>query len=101
MIKTEEVKPRKGKKGKAKGREGEERTEVRGGQVEEKVFYKRDFMDEILGKIVVMRLEDEADPVVGKVLEHSPYWLKIVDANGKLMYVNKAYIKILLPAKEG
>jgi len=49
----------------------------------------------------VMRLEDEADPVVGKVLEHSPYWLKIVDANGKLMYVNKAYIKILLPAKEG
>jgi hypothetical protein len=31
----------------------------------------------------------------------APYWLKMVDANGKLFYVNKAYIKILLPAKEG
>jgi hypothetical protein len=86
----EEAKTGKGGKKKAKGggREG-------GGGV------KKDFIDEVLGKIVVMRLEDEADPVVGKVLEHSPYWLKMVDANGKLMYVNKAYIKILLPAKEG
>jgi hypothetical protein len=86
----EEAKTGKGGKKKAKGggREG-------GGGV------KKDFIDEVLGKIVVIRLEDEADPVVGKVLENAPYWLKMVDANGKLFYVNKAYIKILLPAKEG
>jgi hypothetical protein len=85
-----EAKTGKGKKEKAKGRVREGRGEV-----------KKDFIDEVLGKIVVIRLEDEADPVVGKVLENAPYWLKMVDANGKLFYVNKAYIKILLPAKEG
>jgi hypothetical protein len=96
MISMEEAKIGKGEAKTGKGGKKKAKGRVRGeGGV------KKDFIDEVLGKIVVIRLEDEADPVVGKVLDNAPYWLKMVDANGKLFYVNKAYIKILLPAKEG
>jgi hypothetical protein len=96
MISMEEAKlGKEAKTGKGGKKKAKDRVREKGGGV------KKDFIDEVLGKIVVIRLEDEADPVVGKVLENAPYWLKMVDANGKLFYVNKAYVKILLPAKEG
>jgi len=60
---------------------------------------KKDFMGELLGKIVAVKLVDEEAPLVGKVVEHTPYWLKIEDGVGRIIYINKAHVKTIIPVK--
>lgn len=92
MIKMEEIsdleKPKKGKKQKS----------IQG---TERLVQRKDFMDEILQKLVVIKLTEVGEPIVGKVLDHTPYWLKIEDPSERIIYLNKAHIKTIIPMKQG
>jgi len=54
-----------------------------------------DFSDEYLGISVKINVDENI--FEGRILEASRYWFKILLGDGRIIYVNKAYVKYLEP----
>ena len=85
---------KEGRVGEEKGKEKKEKEKKRAskGKVLE------DFMDELLGKSIAMKLQG-GEAIAGRLLETSRFWIKVEDASGNVVYVNKAFITTIHPLK--
>ena len=81
--------------GEGKGKEGKEKKEKEKKRAAKgKVL--EDFMDELLGKSIAMKLQG-GEAIAGRLLETSRFWIKVEDASGNVVYVNKAFITTIHP----
>ncbi len=60
---------------------------------------KYDFIPELIGKPVVVEVDGKDEPIAGMIVDNSTFWIKLQDANGRIMYLNKAYLKAIVPLK--
>jgi len=54
-------------------------------------YGKADFSEEYSGRIAKVQVINQP-LLIGKILEVRPYWIKFENADGKIIYLNKAYI---------
>lgn len=59
-----------------------------------------DFSHEYMNLPVVIKLAS-GDVINAVVIDGSRYWLKVRAADGKVMYINKAYVVSVSPQTEG
>ena len=90
-----------GRIGEEKGKEGKEKKERKEKKEKEKKRAAKgkvleDFMDELLGKSIAMKLQG-GEAIAGRLLETSRSWVKVEDASGNVVYVNKAFITTIHP----
>ena len=85
----EKVGEEKEKEGKEKEKGKEKKRVAKGRELE-------DFMDELLGKSIAMKLQG-GEAIAGRLLETSRFWVKVEDASGDVVYVNKAFITTIHP----
>ena len=55
-----------------------------------------DFMEELLGKNIAVKLQG-GEAIAGRLLETSRFWVKVENASGDVVYVNKAFITTIHP----
>ena len=60
---------------------------------------KAEFIPEVLGRPVAIELDGKDEPIAGMIVENSTFWIKVQDVNGKIMHLNKAYVKSIIPLK--
>ena len=60
---------------------------------------KYDFIPELIGKPVVVEVDGKDEPIAGMIVDNSTFWIKLQDVNGRIMYLNKAYLKAIVPLK--
>jgi len=60
---------------------------------------KAEFIPEVLGRPVAVELDGNDEPIVGMIVDNSTFWIKFQDANGRIMHLNKAYVKSIIPLK--
>ena len=65
----------------------------------EDVEIKTEFISEVIGKPVVIEVEGK-EPIAGMIVDNSTFWIKFQDVNGKIVYLNKAYLKTIIPLKK-
>jgi hypothetical protein len=59
-------------------------------------YGKADFSEEYNGKLAKISVLNQP-MLIGKILEVRPYWIKFENADGKILYLNKAYIISIEP----
>jgi len=64
-----------------------------------KVAAKYDFIPELIGRPVAIEVDGKNEPIAGMIVDNSTFWIKIQDANGKIVYINKAYMRSIIPLK--
>ena len=64
-----------------------------------KVAAKLDFIPELIGRSVAIEVDGKDEPIAGMIVDNSTFWIKLQDVNGKIMYLNKAYLKAIIPLK--
>ena len=60
---------------------------------------KSDFIPELIGRPVAIELDGKDEPIAGMIVDNSTFWIKFQDVNGKIMHLNKAYVKSIIPLK--
>ena len=65
----------------------------------EDVKIKTEFISEVIGKLVVIEVEGK-EPIAGMIVDNSKFWIKFQDVNGMIVYLNKAYLKTIIPLKK-
>jgi len=60
---------------------------------------KAEFIPEVLGRPVAIELDGKDEPIAGMIVENSTFWIKVQDVNGRIMHLNKAYVKSIIPLK--
>jgi hypothetical protein len=78
------------------------RTSEGGGEEEKKKKKgggKAEFIPEVLGRPVAIELDGKDEPIAGMIVENSTFWIKVQDVNGRIMHLNKAYVKSIIPLK--
>jgi len=60
---------------------------------------KAEFIPEVLGRPVAIELDGKDEPIAGMIVENSTFWIKVQDANGRIIQLNKAYVKSIIPLK--
>ena len=66
---------------------------------EVKVTVKYDFIPELIGRPVAVEVDGKDEPIAGMIVDNSTFWIKFQDVNGKIMHLNKAYVKSIIPLK--
>ncbi|WP_054857890.1 hypothetical protein [Vulcanisaeta sp. JCM 16159] len=61
---------------------------------EERRGYRDSFDDEYLNKVITIMMDD-GKAITAQLVAFSKYWLKVVTMDGKLIYINKAYVKTI------
>jgi len=64
-----------------------------------KVTVKYDFIPELIGRPVAIEVDGKDEPIAGMIVDNSTFWIKLQDVNGRIMYLNKAYLKAIIPLK--
>jgi len=64
-----------------------------------KIVAKPDFIPELIGRPVAVEVDGKDEPIAGMIVDNSTFWIKLQDVNGKIMYLNKAYLKAIIPLK--
>jgi len=64
-----------------------------------KVVAKSDFIPELIGRPVAVEVDGKDEPIAGMIVDNSTFWIKLQDVNGKIIYLNKAYVKSIIPLK--
>jgi len=64
-----------------------------------KVTVKYDFIPELIGKLVAVEVDGKDDFLSGMIIDNSTFWIKFQDVNGRIVYLNKAYLKSIIPLK--
>jgi len=64
-----------------------------------KVAAKPDFIPELIGRPVAVEVDGRDEPIAGMIVDNSTFWIKFQDVNGKIMHLNKAYVKSIIPLK--
>jgi len=65
-----------------------------------KVTVKYDFIPELIGRPVAIEVDGKDEPIAGMIVDNSTFWIKLQDVNGKIIYLNKAYVKSIIPLKK-
>jgi len=60
---------------------------------------KAEFIPEVLGRPVAIEVDGKDEPIAGMIVDNSTFWIKFQDVNGKIMHLNKAYVKSIIPLK--
>jgi len=60
---------------------------------------KYDFIPELIGRPVAVEVDGKDEPIAGMIIDNSTFWIKLQDVNGRIMYLNKAYLKAIIPLK--
>jgi len=63
-------------------------------------YGKADFSEEYNGKLAKISVLNQP-MLIGKILEVRPYWIKFENADGKTIYINKAFIISIEPITVG
>lgn len=58
-----------------------------------------EFIPELIGRPVAIELDGKDEPIAGMIVDNSTFWIKFQDVNGKIMHLNKAYVKSIIPLK--
>ena len=58
-----------------------------------------EFIPELIGRPVAVEVDGKNEPIAGMIVDNSTFWIKFQDVNGKIVYVNKAYLKAIIPLK--
>ena len=60
---------------------------------------RESFDDEFVNRHVkiVMVGDGRAEEIKGTIVEVSRYWLKVLDDNGTVRYINKAFVVLIIP----
>uniref|UniRef100_A0A7V3ZYQ9 Uncharacterized protein n=1 Tax=candidate division WOR-3 bacterium TaxID=2052148 RepID=A0A7V3ZYQ9_UNCW3 len=61
---------------------------------------KYDFIPELIGRPVAIEVDGKDEPIAGMIVDNSTFWIKLQDVNGKIVYLNKAYVKSIIPLKK-
>ena len=59
---------------------------------------REDFGNECTGKDCAIVFED-GSTLIGKVIEVRKYYIKFMNSDGRLIYINKAHVKMMVPDK--
>jgi len=65
----------------------------------EDVKIKTEFISEVIGKLVVIEVEGK-EPTAGIIVDNSKFWIKFLNVIGMIVYLNKAYLKTIIPLKK-
>jgi len=58
-----------------------------------------EFIPELIGRPVAVEVDGRDEPIAGMIVDNSTFWIKFQDVNGKIMHLNKAYVKSIIPLK--
>ena len=58
-----------------------------------------EFIPELIGRPVAVELDGRDEPIAGMIVDNSTFWIMFQDVNGKIMHLNKAYVKSIIPLK--
>jgi len=63
------------------------------------VRIKTEFISEVIGKPVVIEVGGK-EPIAGMIVDNSKFWIKFQNVIGMIVYLNKAYLKTIIPLKK-
>ncbi|WP_054842567.1 hypothetical protein [Vulcanisaeta distributa] len=69
------------------------------GKKEKRRGYRDSFDDDYLNRTIVITMDD-GKAVTGQLIAYTKFWLKVVTTDGKLVYINKGYVKTIEPQPE-
>uniref|UniRef100_A0A7C2NR05 LSM domain-containing protein n=1 Tax=Archaeoglobus fulgidus TaxID=2234 RepID=A0A7C2NR05_ARCFL len=76
--------------------QNEKKKKKRGKKAPESTETIPDFLHEVLGRNIAVVFHN-GETVAGRLLELSKFWIKVEDANGQIVHMNKAFITRIYP----